>query len=77
MPSGERFGYAILVANLDNGIPSEFSWLNDLNPQQQAAEKVEAEAVPSAPAQEAKTEEVTKGEEKKASEQIADEKPKE
>jgi len=28
------------VANLDNGIPSEFSWLNDLNPQQQAAEKV-------------------------------------
>ena len=37
MPSDGRFGYAILVASLDKGIPSEFSWLNDLNPQQQAA----------------------------------------
>ena len=37
MPPDGRFGYAILVTNLDKGIPSEFSWLNDLNPQQQAA----------------------------------------
>lgn len=50
---------------------------NEKIAKEQAAQKVEAEAVPSAPAQEAKTEEVTKGEAKKESEQIADEKPKE
>jgi hypothetical protein len=39
LPPGGRFGYAILVANLDKGNPSEFSWLKDLNPQQQTAAK--------------------------------------
>ena len=39
MPLRRRFGYAIFVTNLDKGIPSEFSWLNDLNPEQQGAVK--------------------------------------
>ena len=37
MPSGQQFGYVILMTNSYKSIPSEFSWLNDLNPQQQAA----------------------------------------
>ena len=37
MPPCVRFGYATSVTNPGKGIPSDFSWLNDLNPQQQAA----------------------------------------
>jgi DNA helicase-2/ATP-dependent DNA helicase PcrA len=37
LPPDGQFGYAIFVTHPDKGIPSEFSWLNDLNPQQQAA----------------------------------------
>ncbi len=39
MPPDGRFGYAILVTKRDKSNPSDFSWLDDLNPQQQAAAK--------------------------------------
>ena len=37
LAAGRQLGYAISVTNLDKGIPSQFSWLNDLNREQQAA----------------------------------------